>query len=218
MVGPDNHIRGVLFDFDGTLTQPGALDFDHIKSALGCPLHLPVLEFILDMADVEEQKIALARLEQFEVQGARNSRPNIDAQEVVAWVKSNQMPTGIITRNSRASVVRALQNFDRLEEDDFDLIITRDDPHAIKPSGAGVVWAAQQWQIGAGQMLVVGDYIFDPQAGRDAGALTVLLDPHGSPRLADVDCDYRISGLAGLPSIISAGLTQPAPYPNDTND
>lgn len=215
MVESDYHIKGVLFDFDGTLTRPGALDFDEIKSALGCPLHLPVLEFIVAMASAVEQRSALARLEQFEVQGARNSRPNIDAQKVVAWVKSNQLPVGIITRNSRASVLRALENFDRLGKEEFDLIITRDDPHAIKPSGAGVVWAAQQWHISTRQLIVVGDYIFDPQAGRDAGALTVLLDSDNSPRLTDVDCDFRISGLAGLPPIIAAGLMRPIPYPKE---
>jgi len=30
-------IKGVLFDFDGTLTIPGAIDFFDIKDSLGCP-------------------------------------------------------------------------------------------------------------------------------------------------------------------------------------
>jgi hydrogenase expression/formation protein HypE len=38
-------IDGVLFDFDGTLTRPGALDFSVIKRAIGCRADTPVLEF-----------------------------------------------------------------------------------------------------------------------------------------------------------------------------
>ena len=31
----DNEIKAVFFDFDGTLTSPGALDFPKIKLAIG---------------------------------------------------------------------------------------------------------------------------------------------------------------------------------------
>lgn len=202
-------IKGVLFDFDGTLTRPGALDFKMVKAALGCPLHLPVLEYINAMDDDAERQAALAHLNQFEIQGAQSSSPNVGAQEVVAWVKSQNLPVGIITRNSRASVLCALDNFDGLGNADFDLIITRDDSPAVKPSGEGIVWAARRWQLFASEILIVGDYLFDPQAGRAAGALTVLLDPHNDPRLAAVGCHFRITGLAELPQIIEAGLAQP---------
>ena len=39
-------IKGVLFDFDGTLTRPGSLDFPAMKAELGCPLDQPILEFL----------------------------------------------------------------------------------------------------------------------------------------------------------------------------
>ena len=42
----DNEIKAVFFDFDGTLTSPGALDFQKIKLAIDCPAELPILEFI----------------------------------------------------------------------------------------------------------------------------------------------------------------------------
>ena len=44
-------IRAVLFDFDGTLTLPGALDFSRIKRALNCPPDIPILEYIESIAD-----------------------------------------------------------------------------------------------------------------------------------------------------------------------
>ena len=41
-----NSIRAVLFDFDGTLTLPGSIDFAGIKKAIRCPGDAPILEFI----------------------------------------------------------------------------------------------------------------------------------------------------------------------------
>jgi len=39
-------IKGVLFDLDGTLTYPGALDFPQFKYELGCPEEKPILEYL----------------------------------------------------------------------------------------------------------------------------------------------------------------------------
>jgi len=55
-------IKAVLFDFDGTLTKPGALDFNRIKSELGCPLDRPVLEFIQNLPTAAQRKQATAAL------------------------------------------------------------------------------------------------------------------------------------------------------------
>ena len=44
-------LRAVLFDFDGTLTHPGALDFAAIKREVGCPPDQFVLEWILALPD-----------------------------------------------------------------------------------------------------------------------------------------------------------------------
>ena len=42
----EKRIKGVLFDFDGTLTLPGALDFPAIKRELNCPPDIPILEYL----------------------------------------------------------------------------------------------------------------------------------------------------------------------------
>ena len=39
-------MKGVLFDFDGTLTKPGAIDFTAIKQTIECPHDMAILEFI----------------------------------------------------------------------------------------------------------------------------------------------------------------------------
>ncbi|MFZ1983203.1 MAG: hypothetical protein WAU91_02250, partial [Desulfatitalea sp.] len=61
-------IRAILFDFDGTLTVPGALDFPAIKKDLGCPLDQALLEFIDTVTDPSRRQAAHDRLTFFETQ------------------------------------------------------------------------------------------------------------------------------------------------------
>ncbi|MFZ1984929.1 MAG: HAD-IA family hydrolase [Desulfatitalea sp.] len=195
-------IRAVLFDFDGTLTVPGALDFPAIKNDLGCPLDQALLEFIDTVTDPSRRQAAHDRLTFFETQAAQRSRPNEGAQEMVTWLKGRHVAVAILTRNSRASVLRALQNFNPIGPQTFDLIVTRDDPPAPKPSGEGVLYAAHLLGVRPEEILMVGDFIFDCQAGRAAGALTALLDPHDEPRLAAAVCDFRIARLTDLQKVL----------------
>jgi phosphoglycolate phosphatase-like HAD superfamily hydrolase len=132
--------------------------------------------------------------------------PNEGAVELVSWLKDRHVETGIITRNSVASVERSLENFPNLKTSDFAVVITRDTDVAPKPSGDGIVWAAEQLRVAPAQALMVGDFIFDFQSGRAAGALTAMLDPVGSSRLRSIDCDFRIQRLDQLRSIIRTGL------------
>lgn len=199
-------IKAVLFDFDGTLTPPGAIDFKSIKADLGCPPDRPVLEYIKALPKAQDRRQAMQKLNRFEAEGAAKSRPNTGAQQIVTWIKRHRLPVAIITRNSRESVLLSLENFKYIGADDFDIIITRDDPLAPKPSGDGIVWAAEQLRVAPAQVLMVGDFIFDFQSGRAAGALTAMLDPAGSSRLKSVACDFRIQRLDQLRSIIRAGL------------
>jgi HAD superfamily hydrolase (TIGR01549 family) len=207
MPDPQFRIKAVLFDFDGTLTRPGALDFKSMKAALGCAEDQPVLEFVRSITPEQDRARAMEKLNRFEYDGAAISRPNEGAQDTVTWIKRQGLPVGIITRNRRNAVLRSLDNFDRIGSDDFDIIISRDDPLDPKPSGEGILWAAEHWRILACEVLVVGDYIFDPQSGRAAGALTALLDPVKSDRLKSVSCDYRIQYLDQLRPIIQSGMT-----------
>lgn len=195
-------IEAVFFDFDGTLTLPGALDFPAIKKELGCPQDQPVLEYVQRLANRQRRREAMSRLETYELMAAENAVPNQDAVEILTWIHAEQLPLGILTRNSLASVTRALKNFPDGVSGHFDLVISRDDAVAPKPSGDGLTWAARQLGLSPERMMMVGDFVFDCQAGRAAGCCTVLLDPTGAPHLAGVDCDYRIERLAELKTLI----------------
>ena len=202
-------IAGVLFDFDGTLTRPGALDFSAFKRKIGCPNRVPVLEFMACIQDDLRVREITCQLDQFEVEGAAGSRPNDGAEEILSIIKDARLPVGILTRNSRSSVFRALENFSRFDETDFDTIITREDPVAIKPSGEGVLLAAKRLGVNPANLLVVGDFHFDMEAGMDAGALTAYLTNKSSEK-ADVECRFFIDTLMDLKPILDEGMPLPA--------
>ncbi len=195
-------IKAVLFDFDGTLTQPGALDFGVIRAAINCPKNRPILEFIKTLEAKRQQEDAFAVLEHFEAESALKSKPNPGAEDLIRYLRAADVPIGIITRNSLQSVRQALKNFHYTDTKDFKLVITREDPVAPKPDPEGVLLAARRFGIDAAHLLVVGDFIYDIQAGNDAGAVTVLLQNRGDPPSPDCKSDYTISHLQELKQIV----------------
>ena len=195
-------IRAVLFDFDGTLTLPGSIDFAGIKKAIRCPGDVPILEFIEGLPSVADQRQAWRSLEQFEDQAARCSRSNEGAEELVRFLKRCHIRRGILTRNRRASVETALKNFAHVRLADFNVIITRDHVQRPKPDPEGVLLAARRLRVPAVTLLMVGDYRYDIEAGQRAGAPTVFLESHLATRRPDPPADFTVRMLSEISDII----------------
>ncbi len=166
-------VRGVLFDFDGTLTVPGAIDFKTIKRDLGCPLTQPILEYI-EQQPIERRTLLKEILETHEEAAARQSVPNRGVTACLLHLRKMKIPFGILTRNSLRSVQTGLMSFRHFSIIDFSVVITRDNS-LPKPSPDGVIKAASAMGFPPGELLVVGDFRFDIIAGKSAGAKTVLL-------------------------------------------
>lgn len=202
-------IKAVLFDFDGTLTKPGAIDFNAIRKSIGCPAQRPILEYIESLKDPALQADAHAALAEYELNSAVSAEPNPGAEDLISYLLSKHLPIGIISRNGLPSIKRALRNFKRISEADFDLIISRDDPVKPKPSADGVLLAAESLNVDVEEMLMVGDYVFDIEAGKKAGAITVLLSNGTAPEKAINASDFTISYLQDLKKIIRLGIPLP---------
>ena len=112
--------EAVLFDFNGRLTQPGAIDFETAKEALRCPSDTYLLEFVAGLPEGAERERARAALERFELDGAARSEPNEGAEAIVQRLRQLRLPFGILTRNGRAAVERGLECFAQIGPADFE--------------------------------------------------------------------------------------------------
>ncbi len=212
-------IRAVLFDFDGTLTEPGSLDFGIIREAIGCPKGIPVLEYIHGMDSQADRAKAFEILDGFEAEAARQSRPNAGAEEVLELLRLRGLKVGIISRNSRAAILAALEDFAHVRPSDFAVILSRDDPYSPKPSPDGILAAASILEIPPAQVLVVGDFVFDIEAGHKAGALTAFLTSRESAHLCAHPSDFILQHLGDLNEIIALyAPLPPGKLPNDLLD
>ncbi|MEN8809162.1 MAG: HAD-IA family hydrolase [Desulfobacterales bacterium] len=210
------YIRAVLFDFDGTLTRPESLDLNVIKRRIGCPEGSYLLEYIETLPSADERQKALAAVDRFELAAAAEAKPNDGAEELVRHLHNVGVRLGIVTRNSHQSVLRALRNFKRIDVADFDIIVSRDEPVDPKPSGDGIQLAARRLDVAVEEVLMVGDYPLDIEAGNRAGAITVLLDNHLPIAGEGVPSDFTVEHLADIRKIVRRGRPLPGgKLPND---
>ncbi|MFP4030231.1 MAG: HAD-IA family hydrolase [Desulfococcaceae bacterium] len=208
-------IDAVLFDFDGTLTRPGALDFGRMRRKLGCPDGQPVLEFIAEMAGDDDRDRAMEALAEFEREAAAESAPNAGAEAAMKFARDRGLRLGILTRNRRDAVERALENFPSFSPEDFAAIITREDPAAPKPSPEGVRLAAERMGVPPERVMVVGDFDFDVAAAHAAGAPAVFLTNGGS-KAVPPDADHVVHSLSELPAVLRQYIPLPGgKFPND---
>lgn len=194
----------MLFDFDGTLTEPGSIDFAAIRQAIGCPAGDPVLEYIKELPGSKKDQ-ALRLLDAREVEAAKLSRPNAGAEGLIHHLRSKSVPLGIFSRNSRRSIVEALRNFRATTADDFQVIVSRDDAEP-KPDPAGVRLAARKLGVEVECLLNVGDYVFDIEAAQRAGAPTVLLSSGSTSFRLNRPPNYSIRHLSELEGLVESLL------------
>lgn len=184
----------VIFDFDGTITEP-FLDFNTIRAEIGIPPG-PVLEALETMDDADRRR-AEAILERHEWEAARGASLQEGAVDVLASLRAKGHPIAILTRNARATVDYVLSTSGIV----VDAVRTREDGE-IKPSPEPVLSICKELVADPQRSWVVGDYLFDILSGRSAGTRTVLMvGDRPLPEFAD-QADHVIRRLSELPPII----------------
>jgi HAD superfamily hydrolase (TIGR01509 family) len=159
--------RAVIFDLDGTLTEP-LLDFDAMRAEIGLPPG-PILEQ-LEHADAATRARADVILRRHEREAIERATLADGCRELLERLTALRVPAAILTRNVREVV----DTFTRAFGFSFAGAYTREDgPH--KPSPAGVFALCELMGVAPAETLVVGDYKFDILAGRAAGCPTALV-------------------------------------------
>lgn len=189
-------INAVIFDLDGTLTEP-ALDFDRIRSEMGLPPEtLDILKAIERMPPAL-QKQAYTILARHEDIATQNSRLNDGVSELLTELRESKLPIGLLTRNTRENTLHTA----RKHQLHFDAIVARSDG-PVKPDAYGILKICRQFNTVPGETIVVGDFLHDMLAARNAGAISVLIKTHPKAKEYQVHADYVISHMSELLEII----------------
>jgi len=179
-----------IFDLDGTLVKQ-KIDFEKLKKELACPHEEPLLEYIESLSPPEREK-AETLLEHYEDQAARNAEVKPGIKEALDFLHARGICTAIFTRNSNKSLQTALQRCGL----SFDMLVSREDAPP-KPSPEPVLLICKKLGIPPDETIVIGDFRFDIESGKAAGAKTVLIKEGESSSLP-TPSDYFIEDTRDL--------------------
>jgi len=190
-------IKAVIFDLDGTITQP-YFDFDAIREEIGVPRNSgPVLESMEKMTPQQRQK-AEKILHYHEQKAVTESKLNIGAEQTLSALRAAGIHIGVLTRNKRINAL-AIACKHKLK---FDAVVGREDG-PVKPNAFGVLQLCQQFGVEPEETLLVGDYLFDLLCAKAAGAVAVLLANHNQAGEFADHADFCIENISGILEIIA---------------
>jgi HAD superfamily hydrolase (TIGR01509 family) len=187
-----------IFDMDGTLTLP-IHDFDEIRRVLGLVPGRPILE---QLAEIPEERAGRLRrrLEEIELELAQRAAPQPGARDLLESLVRRGARLGILTRNSHGNALETLSRCGMAEFFPPESVLGREacDP---KPSPDGIHRLLERWQAAPERAVMVGDYLFDLQAGREAGASTVYVGAMDRNEWS-VQADVRVPSLRELRNLL----------------
>ena len=187
------HIQAVVFDLDGTLVS-SSLDFEAMRYDLGCPPTEDILAFLAQLP-AEQKPKAAEIVREHEMRDAESSFWLPAAKEFVEACNARSIPMAIVTRNSAIPTqVKLARNGIPIQP-----VFTRE-MTPPKPDPAAILTIAEQWRLPTSAVMMVGDYKYDLQAGRNANAATCLVNFAELPAYASELADYTFANFAMLHS------------------
>lgn len=189
-------IRAVIFDLDGTITQP-YLDFDAIRREIGLGEDGgPVLEAMEKMPPQQRRRTEEI-LHYHEEKALAASQLNEGAEETLACLRDRGIHVGVLTRNRKCNA-QAIAEKHGLH---FDAVVGREDG-PVKPDAFGVRHLCRHFGVEPAETLLVGDYLYDMLCARAAGAVGVLIVNHGKAGTFAEHADFTIEKLSEILRII----------------
>jgi HAD superfamily hydrolase (TIGR01549 family) len=189
-------IRAVVFDLDGTITEP-YFDFDAIREEIGIGKNGgPVLEAMERMTPAQRQR-AERILHDHEQRALAASRLNPGAAETLAQLRIRGLPVGILTRNLKDNVAVIA----RKHSLQFDAVVGREDG-PVKPDAFGLLELCRRFGTAPAETLMVGDYLFDLLCARAAGAVSVWMVNNGQTDEFSEHADFEIRELKEVLGIV----------------
>lgn len=173
-----SQMRNWVFDMDGTLTV-AVHDFAAIRVALDIPAADDILTHLAALP-ADEAAAKHAWLLEHERDLAVASTAAAGAVELVRELAGRGCRLGILTRNARELAHVTLEAIGLADCFPVEHILGRDEA-APKPSPDGLLKIAEAWDVMPSELVMVGDFRFDLDCGRAAGARTVLVNLPDNP-------------------------------------
>jgi HAD superfamily hydrolase (TIGR01509 family) len=190
-------IKAVIFDLDGTITQP-YFDFDAIRQEIGLARDSGPLLESMEKMNPQLRRKAEKILFIHEQKAVIESKLNAGAEHTLSALRAAGIHIGILTRNKRGNAYAIAQKH-KLK---FDAVIGREDG-PVKPDAFGVLELCRQFGVEPEETLLVGDYLFDLLCAKAAGACAVLLANHHQADDFAEHADFCIENITGILEIIA---------------
>lgn len=193
---PGMSIKAVIFDLDGTITEP-YFDFDAIREEIGIDRQGgPILEAMEKMTPQQRQR-AESILHFHEERAVAASSLNPGARETLEGLRRRGIPIGILTRNRKSNVHAVAERHHLC----FDAVVGREDG-PVKPDAFGVLHLCDRFEVRPHETMLVGDYLFDLLCARAAGAIPVLIASHDRAAEFAHHADFTVQTLHELLPIV----------------
>ena len=211
-------IRGVIFDFDGTLTEL-TLNFDYLKTEIVHIARKYVTDeeikafegyFIIEMIYEIEKKPgkgntnfrheAFERLRVLELEAAEGKDVYPYTRGVLQHLRDKGIKVGIITRNCLDALKKVFPDMDTY----VDGIVTREDIQYVKPDPSHVVEALRVLNILPEEALLVGDHPTDIMAGKALVMQTVgvLTGRTKKEDFQKAEATHILQDIRGIPDLL----------------
>ncbi|MEA3399746.1 MAG: HAD-IA family hydrolase [Armatimonadota bacterium] len=211
-------IRGVIFDFDGTLAETN-IDFALMRQRVlevaerwGLAEHLDAKRYILEIVDqslsllAEEaernrfREEAERAMQEVELVFTSVAVPFGGVEETLEQLQRCGRRVGIITRNCRAGVHSVMQRHPLAHE----VLLTRDDVDHVKPDPAHLHDALEALEVVPAEALMVGDHVTDIEVGHAAGTWTagVLTARTTREQFAEAGADLILPSAAAVAQVL----------------
>jgi len=188
-------IKAVIFDLDGTITQP-FFDFDAIREEMGLARDSgPVLESMKKMS-AERRKEVERILHFHEKRAVAESKLNAGAKQTLEALRKTGIRIGVLTRNRRCNALAVAEKHNLK----FDAIVDRE-AGPVKPDAYGVLEICRRFGVSPQDTLVVGDYLYDMLCAKAANAVSVLLFNNSNAEFAK-HADFTIERIDQILQII----------------
>jgi len=211
-------IKGVIFDFDGTLTEL-TLDFQFMRAEIVriAGRYVPeetikaleghfILEMIYEIEDLLGEKGPEFRQEAFEclrvleVEASAGKQVYPYTREVLARIKGKGIKVGIITRSCLDVLMNVFPDIRVYVEG----IVTREHIREVKPHPGQVYAISTLLSIRPEEGMLAGDHPTDVAAGKAAGMITVGLLTGRTTRedFQAADPTYILEDIRGIPDLL----------------